>query len=153
MLGAIQMVANQPRAQMLGALSPDIQLDLESTLLALDDLYAQALGDLVTLADLAVDPALVGELRTELDGYAEQVLQQRGELIDLDDAEAPEWRATSARLHGQLMACLRRTGEMRAGTLSSQQRRGLWWGLGVAAGAFAIGTVVWTQRKRRRRKT
>lgn len=153
MLGALnQMIATPPRPQMLGALTPDVQRDLESVLLVLDDLYAQALGDLVILADIGMDPGAVGELRSELDQYGDAIVVQRADLLELDDdAGAPQWRQESGRIQAALVAFLRRTGGMRQGTLAAQQRRGLWWGLGVAAGALGIGWFVWTQRTRRRK--
>lgn len=153
MLGAIQQLMLPPRPQMLGALSPDVQQDAEGLLLAVDDLYAQALSDLVTLADIGMDPRAIGELHSELDDYGDAIVLQRASLLEItDDAAVQAWRNETADVHAALLAFLGRTGRMRQGTLSAQQRRGLWWGLGVAGGAFVVGTVVWTQRKRRRRK-
>lgn len=152
MFGAIRM---QPaaRVRLLGALSPDVQMDLEGLLLSLDDLYAQALGDLVTLTDIGLDQGAVGELRSELDDYGDAILEQRAALMLLDDdAAAQGWRVVSAEIHSALLSFLQRTGEQRQGTLARQQLRGLWWGLGAALVAFAAGTAVWANRRRRRQK-
>ncbi len=132
----------------LGVLSPQVQTGLRDHLQVVEDLHAQVLFDLRTIADQGQDPS---DFAAEAQEISAAIGEVQADMTTADDTDSAALHARVNILEQQARDLITRTSRARQGAVEGQQVTGLLWGLGVAAGVAALAWFVWDRRKRRRR--
>jgi hypothetical protein len=114
-------------------------------------LHIQAISDLSILADQGLD---VAAYKAELDALAQQISLLKADTITLK-GDAPgltAWRQRHEALEKALRNVLKRTGSDRQGAPELAMLRGFGWAVVAVAAVAALGTVVYLNRRKMRRR-
>lgn len=132
-----------------GALAPEVETELQATLVAIDDLHNQLWADISTVSDQGIDTA---EFQATAQAIATEQSVLWAEVAQADPSQAPELRQRIEALHAHAQQVQAQLAQLRRGAPERQQITGLVWGLGALAAAGAVAWFVWDQRKKRRRR-
>lgn len=136
----------------LGAISAQQHTRLENLRLEAEDLALQVQTSLLVMLETSLDQEAVQGYKARLDQLQLRLSALKVQLSTMvEDAEIPAWKADLVATREQIKALWAEVETARKAGQSRLEFRGLYWGIGAAGLALALGYVVYRAAKKKRR--